>query len=125
MRLHKNYIWKGGGDNGRWAHTQECLYSTRIYQTVSTVDLTILGTSIRLQKSDKTQELDPDLYVAYTHPSTASTKGSWDFLEEIEDQLGDTIVMCGDFNARSSVWDQQGNNPQGNALPWVTSCSTQ
>ena len=24
--------------------------------------------------------------------------------------------MCGDFNARSSMWDQQGNNPQGNAL---------
>jgi endonuclease/exonuclease/phosphatase family metal-dependent hydrolase len=51
----------------------------------------------------------------YIHPSTASTKGSRDFLEEI-DQLGDAIVMCGDFNARSSMWDQQGNNPQGKAL---------
>ena len=36
----------------------------------------------------------------------------------MEDQRGDTIVMCGDFkfNARSSMWDQQGNNPQGNAM---------
>ena len=26
------------------------------------------------------------------------------------------MVMCGDFSAMSSVWDQQDNNPQGKAL---------
>ena len=68
---------------------------------------------ICLQKSDQRHK-SLILINTYIHPSTASTcNRSWDFLEEIEDQLVDTIVMCGDFNATSS---KQGNNPQGNAL---------
>ena len=39
-----------------------------------------------------------------------------DSLEQIEDELGDTTVTCGDFNAGSRMKDQQGNNPQGKAL---------
>ena len=39
-----------------------------------------------------------------------------DFLEQLEDKLGDVIVMYGDFSARSGMWDQQGNNPQGKVL---------
>ena len=50
------------------------------------------------------------------HPGTASTKTNWDFLEQIEDQTADTIVTCGDFSARSGMWDQQGNNPQRKPL---------
>ena len=34
----------------------------------------------------------------------------------MEDELGDTIMICGDFNARSSLWDQHGTNQQGCAL---------
>ena len=36
----------------------------------------------------------------YIHPGTASTKPSWDFMAQIEDELGHTVVMCGYFNAR-------------------------
>ena len=50
------------------------------------------------------------------HPSTCITGASWDFLEEMEDELGDTIMICGDSNARSSLWDQHGTNQQGCAL---------
>ena len=41
----------------------------------------------------------------YIHPGAASIKASWDFLEQIEDDLEDTTVMYDDFNARSSMWD--------------------
>ena len=34
----------------------------------------------------------------------------------MEDDLGDTIMICCDFNARSSLWDQYGTNQQGCAL---------
>ena len=51
-----------------------------------------------------------------TYTQAASTKASLDFLEQIEDELGDTIVTSGDFNARSRMRDQQGNNSQGKAL---------
>ena len=36
--------------------------------------------------------------------------------QEMEDELGDTIMICGDFSARSSLWDQHGTNQQGCAL---------
>ena len=52
----------------------------------------------------------------YTHPGAASTLANLDFLEQLEDEPGDIIVTCGDFNARSGMWDQQGNNPQGKVL---------
>ena len=35
---------------------------------------------------------------------------------ELEDQLGDTIILCGDLNARSNMWDAEGTNRQGLAL---------
>ena len=53
---------------------------------------------------------------AYIHPSTCITGASWDFLEEMEDELGDTIMIFGDFNARSSLWDQHVTNQQGCVL---------
>ena len=45
-----------------------------------------------------------------------STKASWDFLEQTEDELEDIALMYDDFNARSSMWDQHGNNPRGKTL---------
>ena len=51
-----------------------------------------------------------------TYTQAASTKASLDSLEQIEDELGDTTVTCGDFNAGSRMKNQQGNNPQGKAL---------
>ena len=53
---------------------------------------------------------------AYIHPGTLTKKEKWEFLEEIEDTYGDCTVMCGDLNARSAMWDNQGTNPQGIAL---------
>ena len=70
---------------------------------------------IRLEKPDQRHKRQ-DLVNTNTHPGTASTKASWDFLEQLEGELGDPTVMCGDLNARSSMWNQQGNNPQGKAL---------
>lgn len=59
---------------------------------------------------------DSDQYIHTT--VTGSTKAIWDVLEEKgdEDELGNRIVLCGDLNARSCLWGQQGNNPKGNAL---------
>ena len=53
---------------------------------------------------------------AYIQPSTCITWASWDFLEGMEDELEDTIMICGDFNARSSLWDQHGTSQQGCVL---------
>ena len=53
---------------------------------------------------------------AYRHPSICTTGASWDFLEEMEDKLGDTIMIFCDFNARSSLWDRYGTNLQRCAL---------
>ena len=36
------------------------------------------------------------------NPSIHTTGASWDFLAEMENELEDTIMVCGDFNARSS-----------------------
>ena len=70
---------------------------------------------IRLQKPDHRHK-SLVLINAYIHPNTHGLKESWEFLEEIEDEFGDTIVVCGDLNARSNIWDTQGTNPQGRAL---------
>ena len=70
---------------------------------------------IRLEKPDERHK-SLILINAYIHPTTCITKTSWNFLEEMEDELGDTIMMCGDLNARSSLWDQNGTNQQGCAL---------
>ena len=40
----------------------------------------------------------------------------FNFLEEMEDKQGGTIMICGDFNALSRLWDRQGTNQQGCAL---------
>ena len=53
---------------------------------------------------------------AYIHPGTLNKKEKWEFLEEIEDTYGNCTVICGDLNARSAMWDNQGTNPQGTAL---------
>ena len=53
---------------------------------------------------------------AYIHSSTCITGVNWDFLEEMEDELGDAIMIYGDFNARSCLWDQHDTNQQGCAL---------
>ena len=34
----------------------------------------------------------------------------------IAHELGDTIMICGDFNARASLWDQHGTNQHECAL---------
>ena len=60
----------------------------------------------------KTQE--SVLVNIYIHP------GNWwvgtSCVEYNNYELGDTVVMCGDINARSKMRDQQGNNPLGKAL---------
>jgi len=52
----------------------------------------------------------------YIHPGTASNNANWELPVQIEDELRDTVVICGDFSARSSILDQRGNNLQDNAL---------
>ena len=89
------------------------------YKTESIVDLSqrcnifweLQG--IRLEKPDQRHKklVLVNTYI-HQHPGNAPTN----FLEQTADEPGDTIVMCGDFNARSSTCDQQGNNLQGEAL---------
>ena len=89
-----------------------------LQNTVSTVDISqwcndsreLQG--IRPEKSNQTHKT----LVLVKNINQASTKTSWDFLEQIEDEIGDTTVMRCDFSARPRMWDQQGNNPQGKAL---------
>ena len=71
--------------------------------------------SIRIEKPDKRHK-SPILINAYNNPTTCIAGASWDFLEEMADKLGGTIMMCGDFNARSSLWAQHGTYQQGCAL---------
>ena len=54
-------------------------------------------------------------------PSTCTKWTSWDFLEEMEDKLGDTIMICGDFNTSSSLWDRHGTIQQECVLEEVPS----
>ena len=70
---------------------------------------------IRIEKPDARHK-SLILINAYIHPLSCITGASWDFLEEMEDKLGDTITICVDFNARSSLWDQHGTNQQRCAL---------
>ena len=94
---------------------------SNLSKTVSLLNLDKWSTSsrelqgIRIEKPDERHK-SLILINAYIHPSTCITGASWDFLVEMEDQLGDTIMICGDFNARSSLWDQHGTNQQGCAL---------
>ena len=89
--------------------------------TVSTVDASQWCSDsrelpgIRLEKPDQIHK-SLVLVNTYIHPGAASTKANLDFLEQFEDEAKDTVVMCSDFNARSGMWDQQGNKPQGKAL---------
>ena len=52
----------------------------------------------RIEKPDERHKF-LILSKAYTYPSTCTTGASWDFLEEIEDKLGGTLMICSDFNA--------------------------
>ena len=70
-----------------------------------------LGTAKYSFKKARPKHKRLDLVNTNIHPATVSTEASWDFLEQLEDELGDPTVMCGDLNARSSMWNQQGDNP--------------
>ncbi|NQZ78185.1 MAG: endonuclease/exonuclease/phosphatase family protein, partial [Ekhidna sp.] len=70
---------------------------------------------VRLERPDGNQK-SLLLINAYVHPGAHTSKADWSFLEEIENELGDSTILCGDLNARSKIWDQQGTNSQGLAL---------
>ena len=70
---------------------------------------------IRLQKPDERHK-SIILINAYMHKDSLTSKEKWEFLDELEDKLGNTIILCGDLNARSSSWDAEGTNRQGLAL---------
>ena len=77
-------------------------------KTVSLLKLDRWFTSsseLRGVRTEKSDDIHKSLILinAYIHPSTCITGASWDFLEEMEDELGDTIMICGDFNERSSL----------------------
>ena len=94
---------------------------SNLSKTVSLLNLDKWSTSsrklqgIRIEKPDERHK-SLILINAYIHPSTCITGAIWDFLEEMEDVLGDTIMIFGDFNARSSLWDQHVTNQQGCVL---------
>ena len=52
---------------------------------------------IRLERPDQRHK-SLVLVNTYIHPGAESTKASWDFLEQTEDELEDTAVMYDDFN---------------------------
>ena len=97
------------------------VFHNKLSSRISTIDLTKWCTSstellgIRVEKPDQ-RNASVVVINTYIHPSKCTNKADWGFLEEIEDELGDAIIMCGDFNARSQMWDSQGTNPQGRAL---------
>ena len=94
---------------------------SNLSKTVSLLNLDKWSTSsrelqgIRIEKPDERHK-SLILINAYIHTFTCITRASWDFLEQMEDELGDTIMIYGDFNARSSLQDQHGTNQQGCAL---------
>ena len=94
---------------------------SNLSKTVSFLNLDKWSTSsrklqgIRIEKPDERHK-SLILINAYIHPSTCITGASWNFPEEMEDELGDTIMIFGDFNARSSPWDQHVTNQQGCVL---------
>ena len=70
--------------------------------------------SIRLEKPDERHK-SLILTNAYMHPPppplpTCITGTRWQFLEEMEDKLGDTIMICCIFNGLSSLLDRHGTN---------------
>ena len=84
-------------------------------KTVSLLNLDRWSSSSRELQGIRIVKLDERhksliLINAYIHPSTCIAGASWIFLEEMEDVLGDTIMICGDFNARSGLWDQHRTN---------------
>ena len=87
-------------------------------KTVSLLNLDRWSRKLRDIQMEKLDERHKFLILinAYIHPSTCITGASCDFLEEMEDKLGDTIMICGDFNTRPSLRDQHGTNQQGRAL---------
>ena len=81
---------------------------SNLSKTVSLLNLDKWSTSarelqgIRIEKPDERHK--SLIFInASINPSTCITGASWDFLEEMEDELGDTIMICGDFNARYRV----------------------
>ena len=94
---------------------------SNVSKTISLLNLDRWSTSSRELQGIRRESPDERhksliLVNAYIHPSTCITGASWDFLEKMEDELGDTILICGDFTARSSLWYQHGTNQQGCAL---------
>ena len=121
QKSHLNWmtLWSSRSTKGEeWR-----LQFARTYKTVSTVDLGQWCNDSRELQGIRLEEPDPrpkslvlvNTYI-YIHPGTPSTKASWDFLEQIKDELGDSTVMCGDFNPRPSMQDQQGNKAQEKGL---------
>ena len=87
-------------------------------KTISSLSLDKWSTSsceLQGNRTENPDERHKSLH-AYMYSSTCTSGASWDFLEEMEDELGDTIMICGDSNARSSLWDRHGTNQQGCAL---------
>ena len=69
---------------------------------------------IHPEKPDQRHKSGPSQYI-HT-PRHSIHQGELGLLEQLQDELKDTTVMCGDFNARWSMLDKQ---------PWATSSSTQ
>ena len=97
------------------------LYREELHKTTSKVNLNkwsndhreLMG--IRLQKPDQRHN-NLVLINAYIHQKTHHAAKDWDFIQDIENEFGDTVIICGDLNARANMWDDQGTNPQGTAL---------
>ncbi|RUS86340.1 hypothetical protein EGW08_005925 [Elysia chlorotica] len=51
----------------------------------------------------------------YIGNNSASTPTDWEFLNELA-ELGEHVLVAGDFNAKSSTWGNMGENAQGQAL---------
>jgi len=51
----------------------------------------------------------------YVGVETATKDDDWNFLSDFE-SLGDTVLIVGDYNARSRSWGNENENAQGKAL---------
>ena len=113
--LHKKKDMPKSTTNASRPHSQRCqgrgmaiVVWSDLSKKVFSFNLHKWSTSTREVQGIRTEKPDERhksliLINAHIHPSTCFTEASWDFLGEMEDELGDTIMVCRDFNAWSSV----------------------
>lgn len=54
--------------------------------------------------------------IVYVSNNSLTSDESWRFLEDLEELIGDRLIICWDFNTKGGHWGSFSNNAQGNVL---------